>query len=153
MHALVGAGGGNLLGAHPIAEQEDDVLLSGAAPWPHDSGGRPGCEPDHVLDLIGRNAEVRCDLGDGIASLEAVDEILHTSAAVGDDREAKCDLRVDDHFRIAVSRQPHRVRPAVSPVMDALQVVLDDAGELALLGADDDQLHDLALATLVRVVE
>lgn len=32
-------------------------------------------------------------------------------------------------------------------------MVLDDAEELALLGADEDQLHDLAFATLVRVVE
>lgn len=127
--------------------------LYGAASLPHDSGGRSGCEPDYVLDLIGRDAEVRCNLGDGVAGLKPIDEILYASAAVGDDREAKCDPRVDDHFRVAVSRQSHGVCPAVASVMDALQIVIHNPGELALLGANDDQIHYLALATLVRVVE
>src|SRR6187397_2830329 len=127
--------------------------LSGPAISPHGSGCGPGCEPDYVLDLIGRDAEVCCDLGDGVASLKAIDEILYASAAVDDHRKAKCDPRVDDHFRVAVSRQSHQVRPAVASVMDALQIVIHNPRELALLGTDDDQLHDLALATLVRVVE
>ena len=102
------------------------------------SGGKSEGNPDHVLDLIGRDAEVRCDLRYRVTSLKAVNEILYASAAVGDDREAKCDLRIDDYLSVAVSRQPHRVCPAVSPVIDALQIILDDTGELALLGPDDD---------------
>jgi len=81
---------------------------------------RSGCEPDYVLDLIGRDAEVRCDLGDGVTGLKPVDEILDPSAAVDDEREAECDLRVDDHLGAAVGRQPHRVGPAAASVMDAL---------------------------------
>src|SRR6478735_2307809 len=120
---------------------------------PHGLGRRASGQADHVLDLIGRDAEVRRDLGHGVTGLEAVDEILYASTAVNDERETERDLRVDNHLGVAVGRQPHRVRPAVSPVVDALQVILDYAGELALLGPDDDQIHDLALTALVRVIE
>ncbi len=95
--------------------------LSGAASLLHDSSGRSGCEPDHVLDLIGRDAEVRRDLRHRIAGLEPVDEILHASAAVDDKRKAERDLGIDDHIGVAVSRQPHRVCPAVAPVANAFR--------------------------------
>lgn len=102
------------------------------------SGCRPSCEPDHVLDLVWGNAEVTCDVRHRVAGLEAVDEILYASATVDDERETECDLRVDDYLGVAVGRQPYRIRPAVSPAVDALQLVLDDTRELALLGPDDD---------------
>ena len=46
----------------------------------------PWCNPDHVLDLGARHVEVGRDLGEAIAGLEAVDQILDPRAAVDDHR-------------------------------------------------------------------
>ena len=55
-------------------------------------------------------------------------------------RQAKRNLGVDDDFGIPVGGQLHGVGPAVTPVLDAFQIALDDCGELALLGANDDEI-------------
>jgi hypothetical protein len=116
-------------------------------------GRRAGRDSDYVLHLIGRDAEIGRDLLDGISSLESIYKVLDPSSVVDDQRQSKCDLWVDHHLSVGVGRQAHRVSPAVAPVVDPLQVAPDDLGELALLGADDHQLPNLAFPVLVRIVE
>lgn len=62
-------------------------------------------------------------------------------------------LGVDDHLGVFVGRQPYRVGPTIASIFDTAQIALDDIGELTLLRPYHGQLHYLALATLVRIVE
>jgi hypothetical protein len=49
-------------------------------------GSGPCSYADHVFDLVDRHGEVVRDIGDRVAGEEPVDEVLHASAAVGEDR-------------------------------------------------------------------
>lgn len=53
------------------------------------SGGEAEGNPDHVLHLLDGNAEVASDLGEAVAGLEAIDEILDPDAAVHVERLTK----------------------------------------------------------------
>lgn len=56
---------------------------------------RGGGNPDHVLHLLGGNAEVAGDLLEAVAGLEAIDEILDTCPAVDDERLPERLARID----------------------------------------------------------
>ena len=96
------------------------------------SGGEAEGNADHVLHLLGGNAEVSRDLGEAVAGLEAVDEILHARAAVHDYRLTKRLTRIDRDLSFGVRRQPQSLGPAVIAVRDPLEIVADDLGEVLL---------------------
>lgn len=85
---------------------------------------------DDVLDLSGRDAEVRGDVSAAVAGLEAVDEILDPCAAVDDERLPERlpeRLRwIDDDFSVRVGREPELLGPSVCTVGDAAEVLADD---------------------------
>ena len=53
------------------------------------SSGEPEGNADYVLYLLGWHAEVVSDLGEAVAGVEAIDEILDTGPAVNDERLTK----------------------------------------------------------------
>ena len=67
-----------------VKRAADDVSAEAASM--EGSGGESESNPDHVLDLGARHVEVGRDLGEAIAGLEAVDQILDPRAAVDDHR-------------------------------------------------------------------
>src|ERR1700709_591158 len=83
------------------------------------SGRRSGCDSDHVRDLIGRDAEISRNLFEGVSSLESIDQILDTGSALGDQRQAKGDLGIDDHLGVCIGRQTAPVRPPLPRRGDA----------------------------------
>ena len=54
--------------------------------------------------------------------------------------QTKRNLGIDDDLGIPIGGQLHRISPPITPVFDALQIALDDSGELALLGTNDDEI-------------
>ena len=85
------------------------------------SGGEAeGRYPDHVLHLLGRDAEVARDLSEAVAGLEAVDEVLDARAAVHDERLTERLARVDRDLGSRVGRQSESLGPVVVAVGDAL---------------------------------
>src|SRR5687768_1203910 len=103
------------------------------------SGGEAEGNPDHVLHLLGGHAEVAGDIGEAVAGLEAVDEILDARAAVHDERLPERLARIYGDLRPRIGRQLKPLGPTVIAVRDALEVVADDLGEVLLTGPDDRQ--------------
>jgi len=103
------------------------------------SGGEAEGNPDHVLHLLGGNAEVARDLGEPVACLKAVDEILDTRPAVNDERLTERLTRVHGDLRAYVGRQPETLGPPIVAVGDPLEVIADDLGEVLLTGPDHRQ--------------
>src|SRR3954452_12726347 len=103
------------------------------------SGREPEGNPDHVLDLLGRHAEVVGDLGEAIAGPESVDEIRNPRPAVDHQRLAERLARAAADLCTLVRRQPEALGPAVVRVGDALEVVADDLREVLLARADDGE--------------
>jgi hypothetical protein len=80
------------------------------------SGGEAGGNPNAVLDLALRDAEILCDIGNAVAGSEAVDEVLNPGAAVNDERLSELALRIDDHVSDRVGRKLDACCPAVAVV-------------------------------------
>ena len=68
------------------------------------SGGGSGGDTDHVFDFVRRYAEVVSDVRDAVACYEAVDEILDSGATMNDQRQAECDMRIDNDLSMLVGR-------------------------------------------------
>lgn len=91
---------------------------------------------DHVLHLLGGDAEVASDLGKAIAGVEAFDEVLDARAAVHGKRLAKRLARVDCHLGSRVRRQPWPLGPPVIAVGDAFEVIAGDPREMLVAGSN-----------------
>lgn len=68
------------------------------------SGGESEGNADYVLDLVAGNVEVGGDLLEAVAGAEPVNQVVHASASVNDERLPERLTRVHDHLGIAVSR-------------------------------------------------
>lgn len=84
------------------------VVLALGRPERTDAEGNP----DHVLDFGAGNVEVGRDLGEAIAGLEAVDQILDFGAAVDDQRLAECLGGVDRDLSLGCRPLGASARPS-----------------------------------------
>lgn len=116
------------------------------------SGGCSRRDTNHVFDFLGRNVEVAGNVGDAVAGDEPIDEILDPSAAVGHNREAEGDRRIDDHLRTSVGRKTNARGEPIAAVRDPSKVVAYKLGELVLPCPDHHKLQKLIVAPLVGVV-
>ena len=85
------------------------------------SGGESESNPDYVRDLGAGHVEVGRNLGEAIAGLEAIDQILDPRAAVHDHRLAERLHRVDRDLGSGVGRQAQARGPTVVTVGDGFR--------------------------------
>lgn len=117
------------------------------------SDSRTSRDSNDVLDLVRGHTEISGYLTNRIPRLESIDEVLYPGTPMDNKRQAEGNPRIHDHLSVFIGGQSHRVSPAISSVMDAAQVVLDNLRELALLRPHNRQVHHLRRFILIRVIE
>lgn len=111
----------HLVDNEPTGAERLGEMSAPEAAIDENSGGGSRRDTDHVFDFLRRDVEVERDVGECVAGDEPIDEVLDACAAVDHEREAECDLWIDNHVGAVVRRQADSGGPAVSPVGDPLE--------------------------------
>src|SRR5262245_28507950 len=86
------------------------------------SGSLSGCDTQHVLELVQRNAELCRQLLEGLARPEPLQDVVDPGTPALEDRRAEGSGRVSNNSCVLIGRHMYERRIAVRAVFDATEV-------------------------------